>query len=115
MGANVAIADTSAERREHIKTQLKLPAFNQLMKKVENFFNGKLPLIVIDATGNQKAMNNDVNLIRHGGRIVFCRFEAISPFTILISKATLLGSRNATPEDFEKVQSLMAQGKPKLQ
>src|SRR5699024_5918174 len=29
-GANVAIADTSAERREHIKTQLKLPAFNQL-------------------------------------------------------------------------------------
>lgn len=56
-GANVAIADTSAERREHIKTQLKLPAFNPIDEKVENFFNGKLPLIVIDATGNQKAMN----------------------------------------------------------
>ena len=69
-----------------LKTQLKLPAFNPIDEKVENFFNGKLPLIVIDATGNQKAMNNDVNLIRHGGRIVFVGYlKAISPFTILIS------------------------------
>ncbi|MEH8033439.1 zinc-binding alcohol dehydrogenase family protein [Gallibacterium anatis] len=114
-GANVAIADTSAERREHIKTQLKLPAFNPIDEKVENFFNGKLPLIVIDATGNQKAMNNDVNLIRHGGRIVFVGlfkgdFSIHDP-DFHKKETTLLGSRNATPEDFEKVQSLMAQGK----
>ncbi|WAX71863.1 zinc-binding alcohol dehydrogenase family protein [Gallibacterium anatis] len=114
-GANVAIADTSAERREHIKTQIKLPAFNPIDEKVENFFNGKLPLIVIDATGNQKAMNNDVNLIRHGGRIVFVGlfkgdFSIHDP-DFHKKETTLLGSRNATPEDFEKVQSLMAQGK----
>lgn len=114
-GANVAIADTSAERREHIKTQLKLPAFNPIDEKVENFFNGKLPLIVIDATGNQKAMNNDVNLIRHGGRIVFVGlfkgdFSIHDP-DFHKKETTLLGSRNATPKDFEKVQSLMAQGK----
>lgn len=114
-GANVAIADTSAERRKHIKTQLKLPAFNPIDEKVENFFNGKLPLIVIDATGNQKAMNNDVNLIRHGGRIVFVGlfkgdFSIHDP-DFHKKETTLLGSRNATPEDFEKVQSLMAQGK----
>ncbi len=113
-GANVAIADTSAERREHIKTQLKLPAFNPIDEKVENFFNGKLPLIVIDATGNQKAMNNDVNLIRHGGRIVFVGLFK-GDFSIhdpdFHKRNHSFRKSQCHSEDFEKVQSLMAQGK----
>jgi threonine dehydrogenase-like Zn-dependent dehydrogenase len=34
-------------------------------------FGGSLAQKVIDATGNQQAMNNTVNLIRHGGSIIF--------------------------------------------
>ncbi|OBX04441.1 galactonate oxidoreductase [Gallibacterium genomosp. 3] len=114
-GAHVVIADTSEARREHIKTQLKLPSFDPISEKVEDYFNGKLPLIVIDATGNQKAMNNAVNLIRHGGRIVFVGlFKGDFSFSdpdFHKKETTLLGSRNATYEDFSKVQQLMAQNK----
>ncbi|OBX10130.1 galactonate oxidoreductase [Gallibacterium salpingitidis] len=114
-GANVVIADTSDERREHIKKQLKLPSFNPITEKTEDYFNGKLPLIVIDATGNQKAMNNAVNLIRHGGRIVFVGLFkgefSISDPDFHKKETTLLGSRNATYEDFSKVQQLMAHNK----
>ncbi|MFC0323629.1 zinc-binding alcohol dehydrogenase family protein [Gallibacterium melopsittaci] len=114
-GANVVIADTSAERRQHIEQQLKLPSFDPITEKAENYFNGKLPLVVIDATGNQKAMNNAVNLIRHGGRIVFVGLFkgdfSISDPDFHKKETTLLGSRNATYEDFSKVQQLMAQKK----
>ena len=114
-GANVIIADTSEERRKHIQANLLVPAVDPINEKIEDYFDGRLPLVVIDATGNQKAMNNAVNLIRHGGRIVFV---GLHKGTIEFSdpdfhkkETTLMGSRNATLEDFEKVQHLMAEGK----
>ncbi len=114
-GANVVIADTSEERRKHIQTNIPVPTVDPANEKIEDYFNGRLPQIVIDATGNQKAMNNAVNLIRHGGRIVFV---GLHKGTIEFSdpdfhkkETTLMGSRNATLEDFEKVQRLMAEGK----
>ncbi|AAU37132.1 zinc-binding alcohol dehydrogenase family protein [[Mannheimia] succiniciproducens] len=114
-GANVVIADTSEERRKHIQANIPVPTVNPINEKVEDYFNGRLPQIVIDATGNQKAMNNAVNLIRHGGRIVFV---GLHKGTIEFSdpdfhkkETTLMGSRNATLEDFEKVQHLMSERK----
>ena len=114
-GANVVIADTSSERRAHIQQHLNVPTVDPLNQKIEDYFNGRLPLVVIDATGNQKAMNNAVNLIRHGGRIVFVGlFKGNLEFSdpdFHKKETTMMGSRNATPEDFEKVQRLMAEGK----
>ncbi|MCK3658205.1 galactonate oxidoreductase [Pasteurellaceae bacterium Pebbles2] len=114
-GANVVIADTSEERLQHIQKNLPVATINPIKQKVEDCFNGKLPLIVIDATGNQKAMNNTVNLIRHGGRIVFVGlFKGNLEFSdpdFHKKETTMMGSRNATFEDFEKVQRLMAEGK----
>lgn len=115
-GANVVIADTSAERRAHIQANIPaVPALDPVNERIEDYFNGRLPEIVIDATGNQKAMNNTVYLIRHGGRIVFV---GLHKGTIEFNdpdfhkkETTLMGSRNATLEDFEKVQRLMAEGK----
>ena len=114
--ANVVIADTSVERRAHIQANIpKVPTIDPLNEKIEDYFNGRLPEVVIDATGNQKAMNNSVYLIRHGGRIVFV---GLHKGTIEFNdpdfhkkETTLMGSRNATLEDFEKVQRLMAEGK----
>ena len=70
---------------------------------------------VIDATGNQHAMNNTVNLIRHGGSIVFVGlFKGDLQFSdpeFHKKETTMMGSRNATPEDFAKVGRLMSEGK----
>ncbi|PJG85197.1 zinc-binding alcohol dehydrogenase family protein [Conservatibacter flavescens] len=114
-GANVVVADTSMERRQHIEKRLNLPTVDPLNQNIEDFFHGRLPLVVIDATGNQKAMSNAVNFIRHGGRIVFVglfkgNLEINDP-DFHKKETTMLGSRNATYEDFAKVQRLMAEGK----
>ena len=78
-------------------------------------FDGKLAAKVIDATGNPQAMNHAVDLIRHGGSIVFVGlFKGDLQFSdpeFHKKETTLMGSRNATGEDFAKVGRLMAAGK----
>ncbi|WP_234258439.1 zinc-binding dehydrogenase, partial [Pectobacterium sp. IFB5596] len=78
-------------------------------------FGGSLAEKVIDATGNQHAMNNTINLIRHGGSIVFVGlFKGDLQFSdpeFHKKETTMMGSRNATPEDFAKVGRLMSEGK----
>lgn len=118
-GAQVVVADTSSERRQHVEKNMSLPTVDP---SAENFeaslraqFNGALALKVIDATGNQHAMNNAVNLIRHGGTIVFVGLFkgnlSISDPDFHKKETTMMGSRNATPEDFQKVGRLMAENK----
>ncbi len=114
-GANVVMADTSEVRRQHTYQQLNIPAIDLVNDHVENYFDGKLPAIVIDATGNQKAMNNTIYLIRHGGKVVFVGlFKGCLEFNdpdFHKKETTLMGSRNATFEDFAKVQRLMSEQK----
>ncbi len=66
---------TSPARREHVATRLELPVLDPLAEdfdaQLRAQFGGSLAQKVIDATGNQHAMNNTVNLIRHGGTVVF--------------------------------------------
>ncbi|MCE0492417.1 zinc-binding alcohol dehydrogenase family protein [Vibrio salinus] len=122
-GAHVLVADTQPERREHVKTYLNLPTLNPIdddfHEKMSSFFNGALAETVIDATGNAVAMNTAVNHIRHGGKIVFIglfkgNIEIHDP-DFHKKETTLIGSRNATREDFEKVLILMEQGKLKAE
>ena len=60
-------------------------------------------------------MNNAVNLIRHGGSIVYVGlFKGDLQFSdpeFHKKETTMMGSRNATAEDFAKVGRLMAEGK----
>lgn len=115
-GAQVVVADTSEARRNHVDKYLSLPTVDpsadNFEEQLKQLFAGALPLKVIDATGNQHAMNNTVNLIRHGGTIVFVGlFKGnlqISDPDFHKKETTMMGSRNATPEDFEKVGRLMA-------
>ncbi|EOL6890137.1 zinc-binding alcohol dehydrogenase family protein [Escherichia coli] len=118
-GEQVLVADTSPARREHVATRLELPVLDP---SAEDFdaqlraqFGGSLAQKVIDATGNQHAMNNTVNLIRHGGTVVFVGlFKGELQFSdpeFHKKETTMMGSRNATPEDFAKVGRLMAEGK----
>ncbi|EPC0821699.1 zinc-binding alcohol dehydrogenase family protein [Escherichia albertii] len=118
-GAQVVVADTSPTRREHVATYLELPVLDPSAEdfdaQLRKQFGGSLAQKVIDATGNQHAMNNTVNLIRHGGTVVFVGlFKGELQFSdpeFHKKETTMMGSRNATPEDFAKVGRLMAEGK----
>lgn len=118
-GAQVVVADTSPARREHVTAQLGVPVVDpsadDFDTQVRAQFGGSLAQKVIDATGNPRAMNNTVNLIRHGGSIVFVGlFKGDLQFSdpeFHKKETTMMGSRNATPEDFAKVGRLMAEGK----
>lgn len=118
-GTKVVVADTSPERRSHVENQLGLttldPSSLSFKQDLRQQFNGMLAAKVIDATGNQLAMNNTVNLIRHGGTIVFVGlFKGDLSFSdpeFHKKETTMMGSRNATTEDFAKVGRLMSEGK----
>ncbi|MGF7483584.1 zinc-binding alcohol dehydrogenase family protein [Providencia sp. SP181] len=118
-GAHVIVADTSAARREHVSLHLSLPTINPAAdnfdSQLRQYFSGALPLKVIDATGNPHAMNNAINLIRHSGTIVFVGlFKGNLQFPdpdFHKKETTMMGSRNATLEDFAKVGRLMSESK----
>lgn len=118
-GAHVVMADTSIQRREHVKNKLDIVALDpsdaDFESQLRQQFSGMLPLKVIDATGNQRAMNNTVHMIRHGGSIVFVGlFKGDLSFPdpdFHKKETTMMGSRNATFEDFAKVGKLMAEEK----
>jgi 2-desacetyl-2-hydroxyethyl bacteriochlorophyllide A dehydrogenase len=76
--------------------------------------SGEFFATVFDATGNAKAMERGFELIAHGGKYVLI---SIVPDTISFSdpefhkrEATLMGSRNATIEDFKTVLTAMQAG-----
>ncbi|KDR34812.1 zinc-binding dehydrogenase, partial [Caballeronia grimmiae] len=71
--------------------------------------------VVFDATGNPRAMERGFEFIAHGGKYVLV---SIVPDRLSFAdpefhkrEATLLASRNATPEDFETVLAAMRAGK----
>jgi len=70
---------------------------------------------LIDATGNQKAINNALQWLAHGGRYVLVglqKNDLIFPHPEFHKReATLMSSRNATREDFVKVMESMKKKK----
>jgi len=118
-GARVVVADTSEFRRQHVEKNLKLTALDaaaeDFIAQLRGQFDGQLPVTVIDATGNAAAMNGAVRLMAHGGTLVFVGLHKgdlqIPDPEFHKKETTLMGSRNATRQDFERVASLMAEGK----
>jgi 2-desacetyl-2-hydroxyethyl bacteriochlorophyllide A dehydrogenase len=71
--------------------------------------------VVFDATGNRQAMERGFRFVAHGGRYVLI---SIVPDSISFAdpefhkrETTLMGSRNATMEDFETVLAAMRAGR----
>ena len=73
-----------------------------------------MPSVVIDATGNQKAINNAFQYMAHGGRYVLIGLQrgeiSFSHPEFHKRESTLMSSRNATREDFEYVMDSMSKG-----
>lgn len=76
-------------------------------KKLRELTGGHLPTIVIDATGNSKSMSNALNYVAHTGKLVFVGITTENvtfPHPLMHRREmTLLASRNAMPEDFDRI------------
>ncbi|WP_220720370.1 zinc-binding alcohol dehydrogenase family protein [Agarivorans litoreus] len=117
-GAEVVVADVSDERRAHVEKALGIKTLNPLAESyvddLKAAFGGNLACTLLDATGNKGSMSRSVELIRHGGKIVFIGLYigdlVLDDPTFHKKETTLLSSRNATREDFERVIELMSKG-----
>ncbi len=84
-------------------------------KKLRELTGGHLPTIVIDATGNSKSMSNALNYVAHTGKLIFVGIttENVSfPHPLMHRREmTLLASRNAMPEDFDRIIAHIESGR----
>jgi 2-desacetyl-2-hydroxyethyl bacteriochlorophyllide A dehydrogenase len=115
-GANVIAMDINDRRLEFCKYRLKIEhTVNALApdvtKQLMEITNGDMPTVVIDATGNLKAINNAFQYMAHGARYVLIGLQkgeiAFSHPEFHKREATLMSSRNATRQDFEHVIASM--------
>jgi 2-desacetyl-2-hydroxyethyl bacteriochlorophyllide A dehydrogenase len=118
-GANVIALDINDNRLAFCKEKLKVSyVINALtedvMAQLKEITNGEMPTVVIDATGNQKAINNAFQYMAHGARFVLIGLQkgeiSFSHPEFHKREATLMSSRNATFEDFEHVIKSMKAG-----
>ncbi|PMH45325.1 galactonate oxidoreductase [Vibrio sp. 10N.286.49.B3] len=117
-GANVVVVDVDDSRREQVVAKLGVQSLNPFeddyVQNLKKAFGGELACVLMDATGNKGSMSRSVDLIRHGGKIVFIGLYigdlVLDDPTFHKKETTLLSSRNATRVDFERVIELMASG-----
>jgi len=111
-GAQVIAMDVNSQRLEFCKNELGIPhqvnpMVDDVMAKLKEITNGDMPTVVMDCTGNLKAINGGVQYLAHGGRYVLIGLQknelVISHPEFHKREATLISSRNALPEDFRQV------------
>lgn len=118
-GGQVTALDTRKERVEFCKQHLGAHAGvvigDKDLDELRALTDGDFYDVVFDATGNAKAMERGFQFIAHGGKYVLVSI-VLDNITFADPEfhkreATLLGSRNATMEDFETVLEAMRGGK----
>lgn len=115
-GAKVIAMDINDDRLHFCKEKLQVPHCINPMKQdaaeqLKLVTNNDMPTVIIDATGNLKAINNALMYLAHGGRYVLVGLQkenfSFSHPEFHKREATLMSSRNATKEDFEHVMNSM--------
>ncbi len=118
-GAKVVALDVNVNRLQFCKDMFKADYIinattENVLKRIKEITSNDMPTVVIDATGNQQAINNALQYLAHGGRFVLIGLqkEAISFSHPEFHKreSTLMSSRNATREDFEHIIDSMKKG-----
>jgi 2-desacetyl-2-hydroxyethyl bacteriochlorophyllide A dehydrogenase len=118
-GAHVIALDINEKRLQFCKDKLKVEftinAFSpDVEEQLRTITNGDMPTVVIDCTGNLKAINNAFKYMAHGARFVLIGLQkseiSFSHPEFHKREATLMSSRNATSEDFLHVIASMKKG-----
>ncbi len=118
-GAKVIALDINDNRLTFCKEKLKVEdvinaSTDEVLAELKRITNGEMPTVIIDATGNQKAINNAFQYMAHGARFVLIGLQkgeiSFSHPEFHKREATLMSSRNATIQDFEHVIKSMKAG-----
>jgi threonine dehydrogenase-like Zn-dependent dehydrogenase len=115
-GGKVIALDINTDRlkfcREKLQVEHIINATDaDVIEQLKFITNGDMPTVVIDATGNLKAINHAFQYMAHGARYVLIGLQkgdvSFSHPEFHKREATLMSSRNATRQDFEHVISSM--------
>ncbi|MEP7251140.1 MAG: zinc-binding alcohol dehydrogenase family protein [Ginsengibacter sp.] len=118
-GARVIALDINESRLDFCKDKLKVEHIinaskDNVFEKIRDLTSGDMPTVVIDATGNQKAINNALQYLAHGGRFILIGLQkneiSFSHPEFHKREATLMSSRNATRDDFNHVINSIKKG-----
>jgi 2-desacetyl-2-hydroxyethyl bacteriochlorophyllide A dehydrogenase len=115
-GGKVIALDTNNRRLTFCKEVLKVKHIinatdDDVIEQLKSITNGDMATVVMDATGNLKAINDAFQYMSHGARYVLIGLQkgniCFSHPDFHKKEATLMSSRNATRHDFEYVISMM--------
>ncbi|MCE7040480.1 zinc-binding alcohol dehydrogenase family protein [Dyadobacter sp. CY312] len=118
-GATVIALDINDSRlqfcREKIGVSHTINAVTEnVQERLVELTNGDMPTVIVDATGNLRAINTAFQYLAHGGRYVLIGLQkgeiTFSHPEFHKREATLMSSRNATRIDFEHVTESMKAG-----
>ncbi|MCM3410851.1 zinc-binding alcohol dehydrogenase family protein [Metabacillus litoralis] len=117
-GANVIAMDINEERLEFCKRWAKVDhivnGLDNPMERLSALTNKEFPTVVYDATGNLDSMTKSFNYVAHGGKLVYVGLVkgdiTFSDPDFHKKELTLMGSRNATREDYEYVLGVLKSG-----
>lgn len=118
-GGNVIVMDVNDKRLQFCKDHLNVhaginPVKEDALARLKEITHHDMPTVVIDATGNQKAIINAFQYMAHGARYVLVGLQkgeiSFSHPEFHKREATLMSSRNATRDDFEHVIASMKKG-----
>jgi Threonine dehydrogenase and related Zn-dependent dehydrogenases len=111
-GGNVIVMDVNESRlafcQKHLPVKHTINAVKEdVAEALKTYTKGDLPTVVIDATGNLKAINNAFQYLAHSGRYVLVGLQKgdiqVNHPEFHKREATLMSSRNALRSDFELV------------
>ncbi len=118
-GAHVIALDINDTRLQFCSSTNKAAyainaAIENVTERLKEITQGDMPTVVIDATGSQKAINNALQYLAHGGRFVLIGLQkneiSFNHPEFHKRETTLMSSRNATRADFLHVMNAMKQG-----
>jgi 2-desacetyl-2-hydroxyethyl bacteriochlorophyllide A dehydrogenase len=115
-GAQVIVLDINAQRLEFCRSRLGVrytidASRENALEALAELTAGDLPTAVFDATGNGRSMASAFEYPANGGRLIFVGlFQGEVSFNdpnFHRRELTILASRNARPEDFTRIISLI--------
>jgi 2-desacetyl-2-hydroxyethyl bacteriochlorophyllide A dehydrogenase len=118
-GAHVIVVDVNDDRLQFCTTHVGVehtinPLKQDVMEALKQITSNNMPTVVMDATGNLKAINNAFVYLAHGGRYVLVGLQkehiSFSHPEFHKREATLMSSRNANVSDFEHVMECIKNG-----
>ncbi|HEY8749088.1 MAG TPA: zinc-binding alcohol dehydrogenase family protein [Tepidisphaeraceae bacterium] len=119
-GTQITVLDLNEKRLAFCKNTMGVHHTVQVkedgseLKELERITEGNLPTLVVDATGNAKAMSNAFNYVGHTGRLVFVGIVttdiSFADPLLHAREMTVYASRNAMPGDFVRIIKLIEDG-----